>query len=847
MPTNPTTSVIEYLRRAVLLRDGAGLGDGELLGGFIDRHDEAALAALVKRHGSMVWGVCRRLLSHHDAEDAFQATFIVLVRKAASIVPREKVGNWLYGVAHQTALQARRTAARRRAREVQVTEMPDTEAVQQDQWPDVRPLLDQELSRLPDNYRAVIVLCDLEGRTRKEVARQLGIPEGTVAGRLARARAMLAKRLTQRGVTLSGGALAAVLAQNVASASVSISLVSATIQAATLVAVGQTAATGAISVKVAALTEGVLKAMLMSKLKAVIAIVLVLGLMATGATVLTCRTATAQSDKPPTAEERVKVPPKQEQEKEKESFTAWGKEVGGLQAGLGYHPGQKRAYSHGETVTLVVRVRNVGKEEVKFHYFSEECYEDPPTVVNGDGKPVTFKRPTAFGWIEPIEASLAPGKEVELCKLNLQIRPAGEKGKDDPWTLYETGKYQIQYQKVGGYLLSQEIKANPILSKLATGKLELEVKEAEKPPEKQEKEAFTAWGKEVGGLQAGLGFHPGQQRAYSHGETVTLVVRVRNVGKEEVKFQYLRQFFIEIPPAVTDGEGKPVALPRVTALGIHIPVEVNLAPGKEIELYELKRELRPASESGNEFSTLYGTGKFQIQYERLASADIDKILGKLATGKLELEIKSDPPAATEKKPLTVSQPVQRKVAPSEDFTGRLVAVGTGGFRALPDKPIAVRFDMDESSYLRYQRLLSKGQVKGAGDALAVGLSDENSFPRAGTLDHFDNEFKPATGAIGVHGVLPNADGLLLPGMFVRVRMTFGPPRPVLEVPEEAVGREQGQPYVWVVSDGNIVERREVRPGAMDGGMRIIEEGLRPEDRVISAGAQGLKPGDHVER
>src|SRR5438067_11305282 len=123
------TSVIEYLHRAVLLRDGAGLGDGELLGYFIERHDQAALAALVKRHGPMVWGVCRRLLSHHDAEDAFQATFLVLVKKAASVVPRELVGNWLYGVAHQTALQARRTAARRRAREVQVMVMPDPEAV----------------------------------------------------------------------------------------------------------------------------------------------------------------------------------------------------------------------------------------------------------------------------------------------------------------------------------------------------------------------------------------------------------------------------------------------------------------------------------------------------------------------------------------------------------------------------------------------------------------------------------------------------------------------------------------------------------------------------------------------
>src|SRR5260370_23669276 len=116
MPASPLDSVIEHLRRAVLPGDGAGLGEGELLGWFVERHDEAALAALVRRHGPMVWGVCRRLLAHHDAEDAFQATFLVLVRKAASVKPRAAVGNWLYGVARQAALQARGAAARRRAR-----------------------------------------------------------------------------------------------------------------------------------------------------------------------------------------------------------------------------------------------------------------------------------------------------------------------------------------------------------------------------------------------------------------------------------------------------------------------------------------------------------------------------------------------------------------------------------------------------------------------------------------------------------------------------------------------------------------------------------------------------------
>jgi RNA polymerase sigma factor (sigma-70 family) len=259
MPSGPMNRVVDQLRSAVL-RECERRTDGDLLRTFIERRDETAIAALIERHGPMVWGVCRRLLSHHDAEDAFQATFLVLVRKSASIVPREMVGNWLYGVAHQTALQACRTAARRRTREVQVTVMPDAEAEQRDQWRDVQPLLDQELSRLPEKYRTVIVLCDLEGRTRKEVARQLVCPEGTIAARLARARAMLAKRLTRRGVTLSGGALAAVFSQETASAVVPISVVASTIKAASMFAAGPVAAIGAISVRVAALTEGVLKA-----------------------------------------------------------------------------------------------------------------------------------------------------------------------------------------------------------------------------------------------------------------------------------------------------------------------------------------------------------------------------------------------------------------------------------------------------------------------------------------------------------------------------------------------------------------------------------------------------------
>ncbi len=483
MPTSQMSEVIQQLRSA-LLRERPDLTDGQLLEGFVSRRDTAALEALVLRHGLMVWGVCRRVLrNHQDAEDAFQATFLVLVRKAASITPRAKVGNWLYGVAHQTALKARATRTKRQVREQQVTEMPEAAVMGQDLWEDVQPLLDQEVSQLPEKYRTVIVLCDLEGRTKKEVARQLGLPEGTVASRVARARTMLAKRLARHGLAVSGGTLGAVLFHKAASASVPPSILSSTIQAVTSVAAGQAAAAGPVSGKVAALTEGVLKAMMMSKLKAVVAVVLVLGFIVTGATALCYRMASAQSDKTPIAEKPMEPVAKQE----KEGFTAWGKEAGGLQAGLGYLPGQHRAYHLGETVTLVVRVRNVCKEAVKFQYLRQFFIERPPAVTDDKGNSVSLTSVSyAGGGHFPVEVTLAPGKEIELYELMLKLRPASD-GKDRFSTVYGTGKFSIQYERVLGNSSSGFIKLDPALSKLATGKLELEVK-ADPPKENDPKD-----------------------------------------------------------------------------------------------------------------------------------------------------------------------------------------------------------------------------------------------------------------------------------------------------------------------------------------------------------------------
>lgn len=244
MPTSGMNVILQHLL-AGPNPAGDGWTDGELLARFVRSRDEDALAALVRRHASMVWGVCRRLLrNHHDAEDAFQATFLVLVRKAVG-VPREAVPNWLYGVARQTAVRVRATTVKRGLRETQVVHMPEP-TVLEVRDVELQGVMDEELSLLPKHYRGVIVLCDLEGMSRKEASRQLGIPEGSVASRLARARALLAKRLDRRGVVFSASLVSLFsVGEGVGATSAPAALVAFTIKAANLLAAGQAAGVSA--------------------------------------------------------------------------------------------------------------------------------------------------------------------------------------------------------------------------------------------------------------------------------------------------------------------------------------------------------------------------------------------------------------------------------------------------------------------------------------------------------------------------------------------------------------------------------------------------------------------------
>jgi len=296
MSTAQLSGVFRRIHKWAGLQERDACSDGQLMDRFVKNQDERAFEMLLKRHGPMVLGVCRRVLRQtHDVEDAFQATFLVFMRKASSIRSRETVGNWLYGVAFRTALKAKSAAAKRTFKEKQANLMtPQASAAHPgDGWEDVRVVLDEQLERLPDKYRSLIVLCDLEGKPRREVAEKLQLADGTLSSRLATARKLLAQRLTRCGVTFSAGALAAALSQKLASAAVPSALSASSIQAFHALAAGGTTA-GVVSSSVAALFEGVLKAMFLTKLKSVAATLLILGVIAGGLITLASHGAAAQ-------------------------------------------------------------------------------------------------------------------------------------------------------------------------------------------------------------------------------------------------------------------------------------------------------------------------------------------------------------------------------------------------------------------------------------------------------------------------------------------------------------------------------------------------------------------------
>lgn len=382
MPQAGLSAAVSRARQAALRSADETPSDGRLLAAFVATGDPGAFADLVARHGPMVFAVCRRVTGHvQDAEDAFQAVFVVLARKAAAVTPREAVGNWLYGVAVRTAREARSVSARRRAREIPTDRPPDVArpAAEAD---DLGAVLHEELADLPDKFRSLLVLCDLEGQPQTEVAARLGLPVGTVYSRLAAARRRLAARLRARGVGLSAAGLLAAPAQ-AGRAAVPAGLAAKATAAALSPAL--------VPAAVVALSRGVVRSMFLTKLKAV---VLVAGLVA----VVLCAGGLPASS---------------------------GASAGSRETRFADVPPVPKPQPAGPNKILFNRAGRLaladpdGKNETKAGEDSETRYLAPGAQLSPDGKMV------AALVLDPLPADTPPG--LSYATATLHVRGPGEK------------------------------------------------------------------------------------------------------------------------------------------------------------------------------------------------------------------------------------------------------------------------------------------------------------------------------------------------------------------------------------------------------------------------------------
>jgi RNA polymerase sigma factor (sigma-70 family) len=277
------TTVLGYLRKIVGASSSERPTDRVLLQQVARRRDSVAFAELVQRHGPMVLRVCRQVLQDSDdAEDAFQATFLVLFRKAGSVGRPALLGNWLYGVAYRVARRAKAQQVCRRRHERASGMMKALQVTQPSADAELGPLLHEEVNRLPAKYRVPIVLCYLEGKTKEEAARELGWPAGTVSGRLARARELLRSRFNRRGLVMSGAVVPGLPGAGSAPAAVPIELAEATVEAALLYVSGQ-AAGGALTAEVLRLAQGILHTMVAAKVKCAVVVFVIIGMLGTAA------------------------------------------------------------------------------------------------------------------------------------------------------------------------------------------------------------------------------------------------------------------------------------------------------------------------------------------------------------------------------------------------------------------------------------------------------------------------------------------------------------------------------------------------------------------------------------
>jgi len=477
MTEKPLSRALRHIRRLIHLPPATDLADGALLARFVAQRDEAAFAELVQRYGPLVLGLCRRVLCDaDDADDAFQATFMVLARQAAVIRKQGSVGSWLYGVAYRVAMKMKISAARRRAggtdrmasrlpptgSGTDLGQLPDPSSRQNDPGEaaarrELRQALDEEILRLPAKYRQPLVLCDLQGLHHEEAARQLGCPAGSISRYLTRARELLQERLAHRGLALSGGLVAAVLAEDTA---LSAKLAETTVQAAVQFTAGSAAA--GLSSTAVVIAEGVVRTMKLTRLTLAASLLLTLGALGTGAGLWTYQTFAAEAEnaaapieiafaepkRVPQDEGDKKEPPVQMPPLPEEKTAPWGKEVDGLSCRI-VVPAE---VTHGQPIRMTIQVRNTSK---RIRYLCELVSPrvkalSALAVTGPDGKPLTLNMWHEGASVDPRNyPALPPGESCRLDVADIRSLFSGGAMKDGDYICTDSfardGQYKLAY------------------------------------------------------------------------------------------------------------------------------------------------------------------------------------------------------------------------------------------------------------------------------------------------------------------------------------------------------------------------------------------------------------------
>ncbi|OAI46462.1 hypothetical protein AYO44_11290 [Planctomycetaceae bacterium SCGC AG-212-F19] len=444
MPGGQLNSVFRHICRLAGLSSVCDQTDSELLGRFSASRDEAAFEAMLQRHGPLVLNVCRRVLGNpDDADDAFQATFLVLARKAGSIRQSESVASWLHGVAYRIANKAKVHAARRRDHERQVADMPKLESGGLALWEEMRPLLDEELSRLPQKYRVPIVLRYLQGKSNEEAAREMGCPAGTLSWRLSQALELLRQRLARRGVTLPSAMLGMLLAENAASAAVTGTLNDTTLRAAVLFASGKALAAQGGALTIITLAEGALRAMWLYQLK-MVSLLLTVVVLLSGVGFFALRGLVTEAVAVPTPERQTAREPE------------GGKAVNGLKLTLSADKTEtvmKADGSNAEPVKLKLTFTNVSDRAIKlripkdydgfqYHYLKLDL--TGPEVRSERVDRLAIPSGGAEDDFVMIESkdSFSPGFDISF--------PAGP-FKDLRYSLHQQGEYRLRLSYENAY------------------------------------------------------------------------------------------------------------------------------------------------------------------------------------------------------------------------------------------------------------------------------------------------------------------------------------------------------------------------------------------------------------